>query len=101
MARAMVTRFGMSEAFGMMALETVNNPYLGGDTTLLVSPETAGRIDDEVLKIIKSCYERAKSILEENRDKMRQLVDCLLKKETLNGEEFMKILECSESCESC
>jgi cell division protease FtsH len=101
MARAMVTRFGMSEAFGMMALETVNNPYLGGDTTLLVSPETAARIDDEVLKIIKSCYERAKSILEENRDKMRQLVDCLLKKETLNGEEFMKILECREACESC
>ncbi len=101
MARAMVTRFGMSEAFGMMALETVNNPYLGGDTTLLVSPETAARIDDEVLKIIKSCYERAKSILEENRDKMRQLVDCLLKKETLNGEEFMKILECQETCESC
>lgn len=101
MARAMVTRFGMSEAFGMMALETVNNPYLGGDTTLLVSPETAARIDDEVLKIIKSCHERAKSILEENRDKMRQLVDCLLKKETLNGEEFMKILECQETCESC
>ncbi|WP_043934302.1 ATP-dependent zinc metalloprotease FtsH [Bacillus sp. EB01] len=91
-ARAMVTRYGMSDEFGMMALETVNNPYLGGDTTLLVSPETASKIDTEVLKIIKSCYQRAKQILEENQDKLHELTKYLLEKETISGEEFMMIL---------
>ncbi|MGB4585565.1 MAG: ATP-dependent zinc metalloprotease FtsH, partial [Rectinemataceae bacterium] len=80
MARAMVTRFGMSETFGMMALETVNNPYLGGDSTLLVSPATAAKIDDEVLKIINLCFARATKILEENRPKLEELTACLLKK---------------------
>lgn len=91
-ARAMVTRFGMSEEFGMMALETVNNPYLGEDTSILVSPDTATKIDAEVLGIIKSCYARARSLLEENREKLDELAKALLEKETITGEEFMKIL---------
>jgi len=91
-ARAMVTRFGMSEEFDMMALETVNNPYLGGDTSLLVSAETASKIDSEVLKIIKSCHLQATKILEENKDKLHELTKYLLEKETITGEEFMAIL---------
>ncbi|MFZ3110742.1 MAG: ATP-dependent zinc metalloprotease FtsH [Rectinemataceae bacterium] len=101
MARAMVTRFGMSETFGMMALETVNNPYLGGDSTLLVSPATAAKIDDEVLKIINLCFARATKILEENRPKLEELTACLLKKETMTGEEFMKVVNCPGPCENC
>lgn len=91
-ARAMVTRFGMSDKFDMMALETVNNPYLGGDTTLLVSSETAAKIDDEVLSIIKSCHEQALKILEENIDKLHEITKYLYEKETITGEEFMDIL---------
>ncbi|MCX7026172.1 MAG: ATP-dependent zinc metalloprotease FtsH [Spirochaetes bacterium] len=101
MARAMVTRFGMSEAFGMMALETNNNPYLGEDTTLLVSPQTAAKIDDEVLKIINASYARAMGILKENRTKLDELTECLLKKETLTGEEFMAVLNESSECKVC
>lgn len=92
MARAMVTRFGMSEEFGMMALETLNNPYLDGDATLVVSDETAAKIDEAVLKIIKQCYNRALHILTENTDKLHGLAAHLLEKETLSGEEFMNIL---------
>jgi len=91
-ARAMVTRFGMSEEFDMMALETVNNPYLGGDSSLLVSVETASKIDEEVLKIIKSCHQKAIEILEDNKPKLHDLTKFLLEKETITGEEFMKIL---------
>ncbi|HWR12613.1 MAG TPA: ATP-dependent zinc metalloprotease FtsH [Rectinemataceae bacterium] len=101
LARAMVTRFGMSETFGMMALETVNNPYLGNDTTLLVSSETASKIDGEVLKIIEECHARAKKILGENVDKLHELTKCLLKKETMTGEEFMTVLNRSDPSESC
>lgn len=88
----MVTRFGMSEKFDMMALETVNNPYLGGDTTLLVSSETAAKIDEEVLSIIKSCHEKAIQILEDNKDKLHEITKYLFEKETITGEEFMDIL---------
>ena len=95
-ARAMVTRYGMSEEFDMMALETVNNPYLGGDTSLLVSAETAAKIDDEVLKIIKSCHKKAIEILEENKAKLHELTKYLLEKETITGEEFMEILNKNE-----
>ena len=95
-ARAMVTRYGMSEEFDMMALETVNNPYLGGDTSLLVSAVTAAKIDDEVLKIIKSCHKKAIEILEENKDKLHELTKYLLEKETITGEEFMAILNKKE-----
>jgi len=91
-ARAMVTRFGMSETFDMMALETVTNQYLGGDTSLMVSAETAARIDNEVLKIIKACHQRAIDILEENKEKLHELTKHLLEKETLSGDEFMEIL---------
>ncbi|MBP1916740.1 ATP-dependent zinc metalloprotease FtsH [Lederbergia galactosidilytica] len=96
-ARSMVTRFGMSEEFDMMALETVNNPYLGGDTSLLVSSETAAKIDDEVLKIIKTCHQKAIQILEDNKPKLHELTKYLLEKETITGEEFMTILEAKES----
>ncbi|WP_042354112.1 ATP-dependent zinc metalloprotease FtsH [Bacillus rubiinfantis] len=91
-ARSMVTRFGMSEEFDMMALETVNNPYLGGDTTLMVSAETAAKVDAEVLKIIKTCHDNAKRILAGNIDKLHELTKYLLEKETISGEEFMAIL---------
>ncbi len=101
MARAMVTRFGMSDVFGMMALETVNNPYLGNDSTLTVSPSTAAKIDEEVLKIIQSSFDRATTILKDNREKMNELTQCLLKKETMTGEEFMQVLNCTEECEKC
>ena len=95
-ARAMVTRYGMSEEFDMMALETVNNSYLGGDTSLLVSPQTAAKIDDEILKIIKSCHKKAIEILEENKDKLHELTKYLLEKETITGEEFIEILNKKE-----
>ena len=91
-ARAMVTRFGMSEEFGMMALETVNNPYLGGDTSLMVAADTASRIDTEVLGILKQAYARAIEILEANKKKLHELAKHLLEKETISGEEFMKLL---------
>lgn len=92
LARDMVTRYGMSEEFGMMALETINNQYLGGDSSLLVSSETAARIDAEVEKILKASYREAYSILEENKEKLHELAKYLLEKETISGEEFMKIL---------
>jgi len=92
-ARAMVTRFGMSEEFDMVALETINNPYLSSDTSLSCSPETAAQIDDVVLAIVKKAHEKAKNIIRENEAKMHELSEYLLKKETITGEEFMNILE--------
>ena len=92
-ARAMVTRFGMSEEFDMVALETINNPYLSNDTSLSCSPETAAQIDDVVLAIVKKAHEKAKNIIRENEAKMHELSEYLLKKETITGEEFMNILE--------
>jgi cell division protease FtsH len=91
-ARAMVTRYGMSETFDMMALETVVNPYLGGDTQLMVSADTAAKVDQEILSIIKSCHNRAKEILEEKKQKLHDLTKFLLEKETITGEEFMELL---------
>jgi len=91
-ARSMVTRFGMSEVFDMMALETVTNQYLGGDASLLVSAETASKIDEEVLKIIKNCHNKAREILEDNKEKLHELAKYLIEKETITGEEFMDIL---------
>ena len=92
LARAMVTRYGMSSGFDMIALETVNNQYLGGDTSLACSPETAARIDEEVNSIVHSAHEKAKRILMENIEKLRELSSYLLEKETITGEEFMAIL---------
>ncbi len=93
LARAMVTRYGMSKEFDMVALETINNPYLSSDASLSCSPETAARIDDVVLSIVKNAHEKAKKIIRENEAKMHELSEYLLKKETITGEEFMKILE--------
>ena len=92
-ARSMVTRLGMSKNFDMMALETVSNQYLGGDSSLICSPETASKIDEEVLDIIKKAHEKAINILKENTDKLHQLSRYLIERETITGEEFMRILE--------
>ncbi len=92
LARAMVTRLGMSKNFDMMALETSGSQYLGGDTQLLCSPETAAKIDDEVLSLIRSAHEKAIGILKENMEKLHELAHYLLEKETITGEEFMEIL---------
>jgi cell division protease FtsH len=92
LARAMVTRYGMSEEFGMMALESVSNPYLGGDSNLTCSSATSSKIDEEVLKIIKSAHKKAIDILKENEGKLHELAEYLLEKETISGEEFMEIL---------
>lgn len=92
LARAMVTRYGMSENFDMMALETVNNQYLGGDTSLACSSETAARVDEEVKGIIKKAHLNAVKILSDNIEKLHELAHYLLDKETITGEEFMEIL---------
>ncbi len=92
LARAMVTRFGMSDEFGMVALETVNSQYLGGDASLICSPETSARIDREVMAIIREAKERAQTILQENMSKLHELAKFLFEKETITGEEFMKLL---------
>ncbi|AXU71869.1 TPA: ATP-dependent zinc metalloprotease FtsH [Clostridioides difficile] len=91
-ARAMVTRLGMSEKFDMVALETVSNQYLGGDTSLACSSDTAAKIDEEVFKIVKACHKNAIEILENNIDKLHELANYLLEKETITGDEFMEIL---------
>ena len=92
LARAMVTRFGMSDDFGMVALETVNNQYLGGDSSLTCSMETQTAIDREVVELVKKQHEKAGQILLENRAKLDELSQYLYEKETITGEEFMKIL---------
>ena len=92
LARAMVTRLGMSEEFDMMALETIENQYLGGDASLACSPETAARIDGQVLALIKAAHEKARKILSENQDKLHELAQYLMEKETITGEEFLQIL---------
>ena len=92
MARAMVTRYGMSDKYGMMALETVNNAYLGGDTSLACSDETAADIDKEVHRIINEAHDKARQIIRDNLDKMHETTGFLLEKETITGEEFMQIL---------
>lgn len=93
LARAMITRYGMSDDFGMVALETVNNQYLGGDASLACSAETQTLIDKQVVDLIKKEYEKAKNILTENRSKLDKLAQFLYEKETITGEEFMEILE--------
>ena len=91
-ARAMITRYGMSEDFDMVAMETVTNQYLGGDTSLACSADTQNEIDRKVVEIVKKQHEKAKSILEENREKLDELAVFLYEKETITGEEFMEIL---------
>ncbi|MCI8854146.1 MAG: ATP-dependent zinc metalloprotease FtsH [Lachnospiraceae bacterium] len=91
-ARAMVTRYGMSKQFGMVALETVNNQYLGGDTSMVCAPETAKAVDDEVIAIVKAQYDKAMEILKSHAAKLTELSEYLLEQETITGEEFMEIL---------
>ena len=92
-ARAMVTRYGMSEQFDMVALETVTNQYLGGDTSLACAPDTAKQIDEEVIKIVREQHQKAYNILKEHEDKLHEIAKFLLEKETITGEEFMEIFQ--------
>ncbi|MBC3536863.1 ATP-dependent zinc metalloprotease FtsH [Megasphaera hominis] len=92
LARAMITRYGMSDEFDMVAMETVTNQYLGGDTSLACAPETQKYIDAKVVSFVKEQHARAKKILMENRDKLDELAKYLYEKETITGEEFMNIL---------
>ena len=96
LARAMITRYGMSPDFDMVALETVNNQYLGGDTSLVCSPKTQADIDVKVVELVKSQHEKALEILRENREKLDKLAKHLYEKETITGEEFMEILDGEE-----
>ena len=93
LARAMITRYGMSDEFGMVAMENVTNQYLGGDTTLACSPETQARIDKAVSDLIKTQHEKARQLLEKHRKKLDELAKYLYEKETITGEQFMEILE--------
>lgn len=92
LARAMITRYGMSKDFDMVAMETVNNQYLGGDTSLSCSAETQAEIDRQVVELVKKQHEKAAKILEENKEKLDELADYLYERETITGEEFMNIL---------
>ena len=92
LARAMISRYGMSEDFDMVAMETVTNQYLGGDTSLACSAETQSRIDQQVIALVKKQHEKALEILRENREKLDELAKFLYEKETITGEEFMQIL---------
>ena len=92
LARAMITRYGMSDEFDMVALETVNNQYLGGDASLACSAETQRRIDEKVVELVRTQHEKAVRILKENRSKLDELAQFLYEKETITGEEFMDIL---------
>lgn len=92
LARAMITRYGMSDEFDMVAMETLTNQYLGGDTTLACSAETQALIDKKVSELIRAEHEKAKKILNENKDKLEEISKYLYEKETITGEEFMKIL---------
>ena len=93
LARAMITRYGMSEEFDMVAMETVTNQYLGGDTSLACSADTQNRIDKKVVELVKAQHEKAKKILLDNRAKLDELAQFLYEKETITGEDFMNILE--------
>ena len=93
MARAMVTRYGMSSQFGMVALETVNNQYLGGDTSMVCSPETVRLVDEEVVAIVRQQYDKAMQILKDNAAKLNEIAAYLLERETITGKEFMEILK--------
>ena len=93
LARAMITRYGMSDQFDMVALETVNNQYLGGDTSLVCSADTQKEIDRRVVELVKQQHEKARKILEENREKLDQLAKVLYENETITGDVFMEILD--------
>lgn len=92
LARAMISRYGMSDTFDMVAMESVTNQYLGGDTSLTCSPDTQKEIDRKVVELVKKQHEKARKILEDNRDKLDELANFLYEKETITGETFMDIL---------
>ena len=92
LARAMITRYGMSEDFDMVAMETVTNQYLGGDTSLACSAETQNKIDAQVVELVRKQHEKALTILKDNRGKLDELASYLYEHETITGEEFMRIL---------
>ncbi len=96
LTRSMITRYGMSRKFDMVALETVTNQYLSGDTALACSAETAAKIDEEVIATVKTAHEKAIGILQNNMDALHRLAHFLLEKETITGEEFMDLLHKSE-----
>ena len=97
LARAMITRYGMSEDFDMVAMETVTNQYLGGDTSLACSAETQSRIDEQVVELVRKQHKKALSILKDNRGKLDQLASYLYEHETITGEEFMQILNAAKN----
>jgi cell division protease FtsH len=92
LVRAMITRFGMTDEFGMVALETLSNKYLGGDASLACSEDTSGKIDEMVIAIVKAQYEKAKRLISENMIKLHEIAKYLYEKETITGDEFMEIL---------
>lgn len=92
LARSLVTRYGMTDDFDMVATETVQNQYLGGDTSLICAQETASRIDIRVVEIVKEAHKKAYELLKENKSKLNKIAEYLLEKETITGEEFMKLL---------
>ena len=93
LARAMITRYGMNDEFDMVAMETVQNQYLGGDTSLACAPDTQKEIARKVVDLVKKQHEKARKILKDNRSKLDELANYLYEKETITGEEFMRILE--------
>lgn len=97
LARAMITRYGMSEEFDMVAMETVTNQYLGGDTSLSCSADTQKEIDKKVVEIVKREHAKAIKLLQDNMQKLDEIASYLYEKETITGEEFMKILEDGKS----
>ncbi|MDY3296358.1 MAG: hypothetical protein SOX39_01375 [Selenomonas sp.] len=99
LARAMITRYGMSDEFDMVAMETVNNKYLGGDTSLTCSAATQQQIDKRVVELVKKQHDLAKQLLEEHKDKLDELANYLYEQETITGQEFMKILKGEEAAE--
>ena len=96
LARAMVTRYGMTDEFDMVAMETVTNQYLGGDTSLACSADTQKEIDKKVVETVKAQHEKARRLLAEHRSKLDELAKYLYEKETITGSEFMKILQDKE-----
>ena len=92
-ARAMITRYGMSDQFDMVALETVTNQYMGGDASLVCAADTAAKVDEMVVETVRTQHEKAKKLLTDNLDKLHQLAKFLCEKETITGDEFMDILE--------
>ena len=96
LARAMIAQYGMSEEFDMVAMETVQNQYLGGDTSLVCAPDTQKEIDRKVVSLVKAQHAKARKILEDNRAKLDELAKFLYEKETITGDAFMEILKGGE-----